>query len=894
YYDDLEIEVDATTTHGQTGRRANEKRKLEQRISQCDVGWSIYGVALQPNDRKPCAGMAYMGIRIHPSKRFRGWDGKIFKVNSSAFDPISRGLFLPPLSYDGAIELLEGTGFSCRREDYQPHMAWLHVLQRPEISIWVEESALKAMASCSQGQLAVGLNGISSAGPVGRSDRLKAGLRQLIKDRRRVVVRFDGSTNTNSKSQSQARAIARKVKTAGAINAYWFTWWPDGPLKTDDASAAVITGHPMADTLRLQFEIGVDDRKARLLPYSRLEIWQPTATVEREFVAEDILNAREKRRRVIALLGATGTGKTKATVAAIEAMEHQAGRKMIVLGAYHRASLTGKGAHDFGVISMSAEHGSAERSGALSTRDGLFCCGESAYKDTSEKSLWHWAHDLAERPRPTVLVLDELSQTLPAWMINGSAGMAYVREKAVQALEMLVANPQVVVIAADAFLGDIELDWLKVLSGEEPWLVKSTFTQPDRTLYLGSTTNTDLRLLLGQLQRVKAESGRIWVGAGQKDILGELVDDLMKSGRVLACINSQQIDAIRITADTNADEVQGPMNRQFLGNVNVEGLNYSLVAFSPAMSSGISFDAATVGITGIVQAYAWSAADVVQALNRARRSEMRVLLSPDIAPEAKGVFGETTPQRVRDVMAHRAGAGNLPDFVEKGKRLSSATVDAMVRLDARQSREAVENARVVRAFLKQEGYTVKPLIEMGIGLSDLDVSIDPVQEESQATTDERLATAQQAAMQRLLTGESSMEQEQGRAKRASADGTLIDLVLADVSELWDWAVKLRLHELVQAGSVRAGCDELRAIWAELCALDRKQVRQLCGAFSSERVKVRSNRIPTSEDADQKEDMRKIRPLLNACGFTTEALPKVKLKGRTASGWQIVPIPLAVG
>lgn len=147
--------------------------------------------------------------------------------------------------------------------------------------------------------------------------------------------------------------------------------------------------------------------------------------------------------------------------------------------------------------------------------------------------------------------------------------------------------------------------------------------------------------------------------------------------------------------------------------------------------------------------------------------------------EAKGVFGETTPQRVRDVMAHRAGAGNLPDFVEKGKRLSSATVDAMVRLDARQSREAVENARVVRALLKQEGYTVKPLIEMGIGLSDLDVSIDPVQEESQATTDDRLATAQQAAMQRLLTGESSMEQEQGRAKRASADGTLIDLVLAD-------------------------------------------------------------------------------------------------------------------
>lgn len=108
------------------------------------------------------------------------------------------------------------------------------------------------------------------------------------------------------------------------------------------------------------------------------------------------------------------------------------------------------------------------------------------------------------------------------------------------------------------------------------------------------------------------------------------------------------------------------------------------------------------------------------------------------------------------------------------------------------------------------------------------------------------------------------------------------------------AVKLRLHELVQDGSVRAGCYELRAVWAELCALDRKQVRQLCGAFTSQQGKVRSEGIPPSEDADQKEDMRKIRPLLKACGFKTEALPKVKLKGRTASGWLIVPIPLAVG
>ena len=43
-------------------------------------------------------------------------------------------------------------------------MAWQFVFSNPAVPIWVEESALKALSATSHGQLAVGINGINSAG----------------------------------------------------------------------------------------------------------------------------------------------------------------------------------------------------------------------------------------------------------------------------------------------------------------------------------------------------------------------------------------------------------------------------------------------------------------------------------------------------------------------------------------------------------------------------------------------------------------------------------------------------------------------------------------------------------------------------------------------------------
>ena len=47
------------------------------------------------------------------------------------------------------------------------------------------------MSAVSNGQLAVGLNGINSYGVTGRSDALRASLKALARNKRRITVRFD-------------------------------------------------------------------------------------------------------------------------------------------------------------------------------------------------------------------------------------------------------------------------------------------------------------------------------------------------------------------------------------------------------------------------------------------------------------------------------------------------------------------------------------------------------------------------------------------------------------------------------------------------------------------------------------------------------------------------------
>ncbi len=320
----------------------NEERAIEKAMERYyrdtpPDSWNIYSVS--SNKRGVLMpGLSIAGQRLHPKDRGPKNCGK------PKFD--CRGtevrIFLSALSYAGAMFCLEEYGFSTDPETYEPRHAWEFVLNNPSVPIWVEESALKAMASTTRGQLAVGLNGISSAGQKARSDILRPFLRKLAVNFRPMTVRFDYGESSTRWAQKLANLLNKKKGGKPGAHARWYTW-EEGDIqkKTDDYFAWEFMCRykgrpgPSIDPGQLppewrSFQVGGEEA---LLPYSRLESEWSTTTVNYEFEGTMIASARViDNHRVIALVGATGTAKTKASVAAVGWLERLWGERRSYLG----------------------------------------------------------------------------------------------------------------------------------------------------------------------------------------------------------------------------------------------------------------------------------------------------------------------------------------------------------------------------------------------------------------------------------------------------------------------------------------------------------------------------------------------------------------------------------
>ena len=202
-------------------------------------------------------------------------------------------------------------------------------------------------------------------------------------------------------------------------------------------------------------------------------------------------------------------------VAAVNELEEREGCKFLILGAYNRSALVHKGSTEFGNRNMSARPGTPERMGfheGINQHEGVFCCGESAYKETGEKTLWDYYWDLTTNPRPTIFILDEISQVLQNWLMGGTDVLKFNRSRIIRVLEGLIQLECVKVWAADALVGDVELSWLERLSGESPYLLRSTFAR-SRKIYLGTKNKPNERKLLLCLQAIARKNGRIWFWA---------------------------------------------------------------------------------------------------------------------------------------------------------------------------------------------------------------------------------------------------------------------------------------------------------------------------------------------------------------------------------------------
>ncbi len=850
----------AETTHGQTGARAAHWRRVREALWSGEGGWSLFSVRVNQKGW-PVPGEAFLGHRVHPRRRL---PGSGVKMDTRGWDRSNHGLALPPFSNSAAIQLLDHYGFKVPQEEYLPWKAWDFILREPKVPIWIEESALKAMASCSIGQIAVGINGINGAGQKGRSDRLHPFLKKLARRGRAITVRFDRPEKETSKSEQAARSLAWKLEREGAISAWW-CWHPGMPAKTDDFIASLARGE-----LPPEQKVWLDAKVTTAVgvgSYRRLRGEWPRHRIDREFEAADVLGIAG---RVVVLKGATGTAKSKAFVDAITQLEAETGQKQIVLGAYHRASLVHKGAAEFGVCDLSSPAGSPERQGLHGGpgRAGLFCCGESAYKDSSEMTLWRWYWDLKENPRPAVLILDEISQVLANWVMGGTDSLRAIRGKALDALEGLTGLECVRVWAADALVGDVEMEWLQGLTRVTPALVESSFTRP-RPLYLAAPTKQSEQTVLHALMAAANNGDRFWLGCGTPTTLHRLLDALPEAA---------EGTELRVTGEdqSRAD----PRVTRLMADTETEGATYQRVGFSPAVSCGISLAKTPVDLTVVVQEFCWAAEDVLQALNRARNSRTRILLAPKAVPEAAGITKETSAFLAGKALQERMETGSLKDYAALIEQRHNATRKAVVELEARRNMEAFANEWCLSGLLAEEGYTIEPLDNLileGEGGEGNDLA----KKLKSLRTPEGIERHRLAALQRLVEGTATIEGEQHLAKRLVEGGTFLDLTKVDVSEAWAVAQELQLDGLAAAGIVHAGSAEMLAVWERLGQLDKNSARRVGRALG-----VRSDRLPGPMDAL---DVRTIWPLLKRIGFDNgKPVGETRAEGKK---WEIAPMEL---
>lgn len=859
WQDALELQAERTISrldpNGELsqGEYASRQRSIyrstsRKRIVTPDNNWNLYGVHLN-RQGNVVDELEFFGQRLHPSNRQTATNNNTIKFDASG---VRSMLYLPPITKEYAAEILGDYGFKEDEQEWSPGKIWQYIYSKTEIPVFVEESALKALASTSGGQLAIGLNGINSACQKKRTDLLRVGLVKLAKGGRRMTVRFDYGEPSEKGAQRLSNLLRRNGADAG-----WWCYLPHWHKKTDDYMAAIIRGEK--DPIGRQDYGRVVGERLRD-PYTRLERQWDGITIHREFEGADIIRALE-RSRIVALRGATGTAKSKAILAAVEQLESQQEERLTVLGVYCRASLVHKGAYEFGVRDLSAQPGSAEREYGFheerTLRDGLFCCPESIHKPTShEETLWLWSYLLQNEPRSVVLILDEIAQTMVHLLLTGTEKMPLVRRDCIQSLERLIKNPSVQVIAAEASLGDLELQWLKDISGNSPYLIKSDWIRK-KTVYIGHCNKKNIQFVTALIGQRLKQGQSVWCGFGTKSNVEE----------VQACFKDHYRTLVIHGDNSSSQEVS-----DFVSNTEAVGPLYQLVIYSPAVSSGISMAATTVGMSGFVQQYAVPPEDALQALNRCRDASLRVLLIQKSAVQALVGTQQTTPKAVNQAYFAASASGEQIHYIQALQACSVPSLEYAIALEARVNQEALDNEHVLRSRLIEDGYEILP-VELLMGEQD----VVPSTCKQRGTSREKKLTLRQVLLRDLLLDQLTLKQASSRLHEATRNGLIVDLRNDDPAQAHEWLIRLRVKELCNLESFTVDTPEFKSVVDELKKLETKEVREVRKLFG--RVSV--------PGPDSKVHAGPVLTLLRHAGFKAERLKRTS--SRSPYTYSISPV-----
>ncbi len=742
--------------------------------------------------------------------------------------------YLPLVPLEWARKILPA-GTEIDPLTYTPALFWRLVIEDPEIPIFIEEGAKKALAAISAGQVAIALGGIT-CGFQRRSSRLRSMIRRLCCPDRKITIRFDAGKGEAERIHAErlARAINRDTKATARV-CLW-----DGSLGkgTDD----------VADTIQdLYRELSdLDDSAIAALPDDLLQrclarlrsapqppillaqlseansfepkpldapvrlTRSPDQIISGCFTGEAVIEGLLKTR-LVALAGATGTSKTEAVVQVVEALRRQ-GCGVGMIAPTHRASLAGKYGPEFGIVRV---RGSSVISTWPVVGPGVTCCCESA---TSPAALPRMLKELKNGDLPfAILQLDEVDQFLPYLLCGGTESLFASRGRALDHLLELMAHQKVMTIAADAAISDITLDLLEAIAGRRCHLISTTHQWPKDVELMGH--GEALALAYNEIERDQP----VWIAlASLKEaaLVGEEIRRRRPEARVLM-----------VTGETSGD----PSITAFMRDPDGQAESLDVVLHTQALTSGVSLIGERFQLVVVLQDHAIGPAEAVQMLNRCRKAPRRVLSLRRAVPNAAQTHRITAARGVGAHYAELMERAGKERFVGDLQALPPAVMGALTAYEARQSAEAFASESVLRRMLLAEGYRI---VESASSASAGPRKAASTDGHKPSTLEEETGPGGFWPEYQILTGAMALEAHEDQVDTELEDGLPTDRINASLVEKIGLARMLHLDGLLMAPSYTASSPEVMAVWEALSTLEKEdRARLLRARFFSKGAQI---------------------------------------------------------
>ncbi len=392
----------------------------------------------------------------------------------------------------------------------------------------------------------------------------------------------------------------------------------------------------------------------------------------------------------------------------------------------------------------------------------------------------------------------------------------------------------------------------------QPHVLNTTFRR-QADLFYGAATADNIDRLQQLCGQTIDQGQQVWISMGEKTALESFSAPFSRSFLIHGD-NSKSLEVAELMSNTNAIAGQ-----------------YSLIGYSPSVVSGISYEASTVGIAACVQQFAMGPQDAMQAVARARSADRRIMLSPVSVPMAKIGTWRTSPEEVSSARFTAIDPTMQELYREHLSSVDPATVRYSVALEARVNYEAIHNDHVLACRLKDQGYTLRLFDEL---VSDNAVVIPKAQRDKQTRQAELSRRTQ--LVHEVMTGQKTIDQARAEADRETKNGIWVDLAAVDPSHAYKWLLRLRVHDLIAAGSFTVDSAEFHAMAAEVQCLNKHEARDLRDVLGGR------TEIPGPDDEISAKFSKQ---LLKAAGFTF-VRKRLRIKGIRTYRFEVVPLELS--